>query len=159
MYDEKYGIPYTFVPQNPNPYSSKECKDAWKLIVSFGNDLTAVRKYIYWLFKKQLSSNTDIVSFNYINAAGLIRKYKIHFEKNKGFSRSSKVPSSLVSWCESHAPEVLENYELSTMNDLGALVAYYNKFKESAGLGKESLVISKAEQLGLIKNGKLNIRG
>ena len=159
MYEEKYGVPYTFVPQNPNPYSSKECRDAWKLIVAFKKNIVDVRKYIYWLFKKQLSSNTNIISFNYINTPALVRKYVLYAEKKKALTRSSKLPESFLDWCHTNVPGLFEAYELSTMNDLGALCAYCKRFNDSASLEDERLAISRAEHQGLIKDGKLNIRG
>jgi hypothetical protein len=54
--------------------------------------------------------------------------------------------------------DVFKLYALETMNDLGALVMYVKSYR--AELNEQSIevrVVSKAEELGLVKNGELNV--
>ena len=158
MYKEFYNIDYVFMPTNPNPYGAKECKDAWTLLAAFSNDAIEVRKYIYWVFKKGINKNASINSFGYINAPGLVRKYKLYAEKRKTLTRDSALPKRYIDWCESHIPNIFQNYELKTMNDLGALLSYTNAYLENEDT-IEREAIEEAIRCNLIKNGKLNIRG
>lgn len=156
MYREKYNTNYIFVPQNPNPYGGKECKDAWKLLASFNNDANRVRRYIYWVFKKVIKQSTQIVSFAYLNAAGSIRKYNLQEVEKNILKRSSKLPVIFTEWCLKTAPEIFRKYELSTINDLGALLNYVKFYKIENS--SEVVVLQEAERLCLIKDGKLNIK-
>lgn len=158
MYKEHYNVDYTFVPKSPNPYSSKECRDAWALLAAFDGNASEARKYIYWLFKKAINKTTAITHFGYINAPGIIRKYKLYSAKKNVLTRSSKLPDEFIIWCKSTIPEIFTKCALDTMNDLGALlsyVAHYNQaMKEDCA---EKQAICKAESFGLIREGKLNI--
>jgi dimeric dUTPase (all-alpha-NTP-PPase superfamily) len=158
MYKQFYNTDYIFVPKNPNPYSSKECRDAWALLVAFGKDANEVRKYIVWLFRKGINKNTAITHFGYINTPGIIRKYKLYAMKKNILTRSTILSQEFIDWCNIHTSEIFVNYTLGTMNDLGALLSYVKCYdadiKED---GIERKVLLKAEQCGFIKDGKLNI--
>jgi hypothetical protein len=157
MYKEFYSTEYVFVPQNPNPYGCKECKDAWKLLATFKGNAHAVRKYIYWVFKKLINKNTTITSFGYINTPGIIRKYNLYVQKKTTITRSTDLPREFTDWCKENTPSIFDDYELSTINDLGALLSY-TKFYEVDYLSAEAKAIQMAEKLNLIKNGKLNTK-
>lgn len=158
LYKEHYNVEYTFVPKSPNPYSSKECRDTWALLSAFDGNANDARKYIYWVFKKGINKTTTITNFGYINAPGLIRKYKLYAAKKNILNRSSKLPDEFVMWCKATIPEIFTKCALDTMNDLGALISfvacYGQTMKEDC---VEKKAISKAESLGLIKESKLNI--
>ncbi len=154
MYKEKYKTDYTFVPANPNPYGAKECRDSWALLASFGGNAHEVRKYIYWLFKQGINSNTQITHFGYINTAGLIRKYKLYAMRKNTFTRASKLPQDFIDWCRLNVPEIFDNYTLNTMNDLAAMIGYTKNYGVT---NSEEKVMSAAKQFGLIENGKLCI--
>jgi len=158
LYREAYQTGYTFVPNNPNPYSSKECKDAQKLLSAFDGNATMVRKYLWWFFKKQFRPSISIVSLNYFNAAGLIRKYKLQEQKSKILTRASVLPGDFLGWCKEYAAQIFDDFELSTMNDLGALLSYYNVYggDPSDILGS---VVGAARERKLIVGDKLNIGG
>ena len=157
MYKEHYKTEYVFVPQNPNPYGCKECKDAWRLLATFKGNAHAVRKYIYWVFKKLVSKNTAITAFGYINAPGIIRKYNLHVKKKTAVTRSTILPNEFIRWCKDNIPGIFDNYELATINDLGALLSFA-RFYEVDYSSDEAQAIRMAEKLNLIKNGKLNTR-
>ena len=155
MYKETYETDYVFVPSNRSPYSCKECKDAWKLLAAFKGNAHSVRKYIYWLFKR-LYKNTNIISFGYINTPGIIRKYNLHIKKRNKITRSTLLPAEFIEWCQKNTPDTLDKYELSTVNDLGALLGF-TKFYDTDSFN-EKKVIQIAEKFNLIKDGKLNIQ-
>lgn len=157
MYKDLFGTDYVFVPQNPNPYGAKEVKEAWKLLATFKNDAHEVRKYIYWVFKKIIRKSTNLVSFNYINAAGIIRRYNLHVQQKKAITRSTKLPAGFLDWCKEHIPDIFDEYELATINDLGALLSYV-KFYDVSDDAREIQAIRAAERFNLIKEGKLNIK-
>lgn len=157
MYRDLFETDYVFVPQNPNPYGAKEVKEAWKLLATFKNDAHEVRKYIYWVFKKIIKKSTDLVSFNYINASGIIRRYNLHVRKKQAITRSTKLPSGFLNWCKEHIPNIFDEYELTTVNDLGALLSYV-RFYDVADDAREIQAIKVAEKFNLIKEGKLNIK-
>lgn len=157
MYEGFYGTKYIFVPTNRSPYSCKECKDAWKLLATFKNDAHETRKYIYWVFKKLIRKNTSIVSFGYINSPGIIRKYNLHNLKKHTITRSTKLPDEFISWCRNNVSNLFSQYELSTVNDLGALLSVV-KFYNSEELREERMAIQVAERLNLVKDGVLNIK-
>ena len=102
-----------------------------------------------------IRSTTNIVSFAYINTPGIIRKYNIYNKKKTKITRSSKLPSKFLDWCLENIPEIFYNYEFTTMNDLGAVLSYTKAYCPDGKI--ETLAIKKAEEFGLIKNGKLNI--
>lgn len=157
MYKETYGTEYVFVPSNRNPYSCKECRDAWKLLATFKGNAHAVRKYIYWLFRKLINKNTNIISFNYINTAGIIRKYNLYSKKKNKITRFTSLPAEFIDWCKKNIPNIFDSYELSTVNDLGALLSHIN-FCGTDKFNDETQAIQMAEKLNLVKNGRLNIR-
>lgn len=157
LYKEAYGTDYAFVPNNPNPYSSKECKEAWKLLSTFGGDANIVRKYLWWFFTKQFRKSMDIVSLNYFNAPGLIRKYNLIVQKQKTITRASLLPDNFIVWCKANAAEIFNNYELSTMNDLGALLQFYTAYKMNDAESLEAKVIQAARDNNLIVENKLNV--
>ena len=154
-YKEKYNTNYTFVPSNMNPYSSKECRDAWSLLAAFDGDSHKVRKYIIWLFNS-INKNTNIISFGYIKTQALINKYNLKNIKKGTFQRESKLPSLFTEWCIKNVPGVFDKYALETMNDLGALFNYYKSYLKDTNCD-ESLLVNEAEKQGLIKLDKLNI--
>jgi hypothetical protein len=156
MYEEFYDTPYVFVPKNPNPFGSKECRDTWALLSAFNGNAHSVRKYIYWFFKHGLSKNSNIISFAYINTPALIRKYMLHVKKKNILTRASKLPTAFVDWCREFAPSIFDSYALETMNDLGALLSYVQYYGSEVG-DVEAQTIQRASELGLIKNGKINI--
>ena len=156
MYKERYNTNYVFIPSNFNPYSSKECRDTWALLAAFNGNAHDVRKYIYWLFKKGTNKSTTITSFGYVNTPTLIRKYNLQVASKHILHRESKLPTELINWCKNNIPKILENYSLDTMNDLGALLNYCKTYPPSNG-SNELLVLTEAEKMGLIKEGKLNI--
>jgi len=158
MYKELYTTDYVFVPKNPNPYSSKECKDAWTLLATFKNDANEVRRYIFWLFKKVIRQETNLSSFGYLNTPTLIRKYKIQADRKNVYTRSSKLPETYIQWCKDNIAGIFDKYALDTMNDLGALYSYVKEYSDE--LGSESIeqkAILQAEQFELIKDGKLKV--
>lgn len=158
MYREFYKTSYIFVPQNPSPYSSKECRDAHKLLAAFGGNAHQTRKYIYWVFTKLIRRNTDITAFGYINTAGIIRKYKLQEQKKHILTRASNLPSAFIEWCKEYAVQIFDNYELSTMNDLGALLQYYDAHIKNPD-SIEAMVINEARERKLVLENKLNIGG
>lgn len=154
-YKKKYGVDFTFIPQNPNPFSSKEIKDIRILLNAFNGDAVSVRKYIKWIFTKAITSSTKITSFGYLVTPNLIRKYKLKVRDKP--NRASNLPKSFLSWLKENIPEILERYELSTYNDLSALLSHYNKFSDSVNLTVEKDVLNQAESMELIIDGKINI--
>lgn len=155
MYKEFYDTEYVFVPRNPNPYGCKECKDAWSLLAAFDGNADKARRYLYWLFRKGINKNTNITSFGYVNTPGLIRKYNLYAKKKNILGRESKLPRIFIEWCAQNEEGVFNNYNLETMNDLGAMISFYEKY--GTNMDDIKRVLTKAEVLGLIKNGKLNI--
>jgi hypothetical protein len=154
-YKKKYGVDYTFVPRNPNPYSAKECKDAWTMLAAFDKNALETRKYIIWAFKFGIGSGAQITSLAYLNVPGLIRRYKL-WAKNTGILRRETIlPKEFLTWCELNVKEIFSKHCLETMNNLGAIINYANAYPEESQV--ELLVIVKATELGLIKDGKLNI--
>jgi len=124
MYKDFYGTEYVFVPKNPNPYGSKECKYGWSLLASFNGSAHSVRKYLFWLFKRGLNKKATITSFGYVNTPALIRKYNLYHKKKNILTRAAKLPNKFVDWCQQNTPEIFKHYALETMNDLGALLSY-----------------------------------
>lgn len=116
-----------------------------------------VRKYIKWIFTKAITNSTKITSFGYLTTPNLIRKYKLKIKEKDKPNRASKLPKSFIKWIKETKPEVLERYELGTYNDLSALLSHYNKFSDSVVLPLEQEVLTYAESMGLIKDGKINI--
>jgi len=157
MYKEFYGTEYAFVPKNPNPYGCKECKDAWALLATFKNDAHEVRKYLYWVFKKLIKKSTNIVSFKYVSSPGIIRKYNLYVQKKHTLTRSSNLPNEFIAWCKSNIPNIFDEYELTTINDLGALLSLVNFHNVDDG-SIEKQAIAMAEKLKLIQDNKLNMR-
>lgn len=157
MYREFFGTDYVFVPQNPNPYGAKEVKEAWKLLATFKNDAHEARRYIYWVFKKVIRRSTNLTSFNYINAPGIIRKYNLHAQKKRAITRSTQLPSGFLSWCKENIPNIFDEYELATVNDLGALLSFV-KFYDVSEDARELQAIKTAERFNLIRDGRLNIK-
>jgi hypothetical protein len=153
-FNEFYGVDYSLVPKNPNPYGIKECKDAWSLLATFKNDGHEVRRYTHWVFSKGISRGTNITSFGYIVAPWLIRKYQLYVNKKRTLTRSSLLPAHYIEWCRENTPDIFKKYSLSTMNDLGSLLQYTSVYSLEDSI--ESLVICKAKQIGLIKNNRLN---
>lgn len=156
MYKERYSTDYVFVPSNFNPYSSKECRDSWALLAAFNGNANEVRKYIYWLFKKAINKHTTITSFGYLNAPALVRKYNLQVISKNFLRRESKLPEAFIEWCKANASTVCDKYELSTMNDLGAILNYCKTYPPAEG-SDESKVLVEAERMGLTKTGKLNV--
>jgi hypothetical protein len=111
MYEKTYGANYMFVPRNPNPFSAKECRDAWSLLGAFGGDAHQVRKYLYWVFTKAINKNTEIVSFGYVNAPALVRKYVIKSKKKHVLGRESKLPKEFLNWCKSNTPSIFDKVQ------------------------------------------------
>lgn len=158
MYKEFYNTDYIFVPSNPNPYSSKECRDSHKLLAAFKGNANEVRKYIYWVFKKGINKNTTMTSFGYINTPGLVRKYNIYATRKTILRRESRLPKSFTEWCRSYAPELFDKYNLETMNDLGAMLSYYKTYSKTKTLEKEFDLILEAKKRNLInQDGSLNV--
>jgi len=67
------------------------------------------------------------------------------------------LPSGFLDWCKEHIPNIFDEYELTTLNDLGALLSFV-KFYDVNEDAREFQAIHAAEKFGLIKEGKLNIR-
>ncbi len=99
----------------------------------------------------------DIVSLNYFNAPGLVRKYNLIVQKQKTITRASGLPGDFITWCKANAAEIFNNYELSTMNDLGALLQFYVTYKINDSESLEAKVIQAARDNNLIVNNKLNV--
>jgi hypothetical protein len=158
-YQEHYSTNYTFVPQNPNPYGSKECRDAWAMLAAFNGNAHDARKYIYWVFHKAINKTTAITSLGYLNAPGLIRKYKLYAQRKDILNRASRLPQEFLDWWAVNASSIQANYAMVTMNDLGALLSYVNHYTDIPAESEERLAIKKAEQLNLIVSGKLNVGG
>jgi len=91
LYKQRYGVEYLFVPQSPNPFSAKECKDVWTIIRTFGN-MEDTRKYLIWAFKKGIGNNAKITSLAYLKTHDLIRKFMLSLEKNNAMKRYSNLP-------------------------------------------------------------------
>lgn len=158
MYKDLYGTDYVFIPKNPNPYGAKECKDSWSLLAAFNGNAHDVRKYIYWLFTKGINKNTTITSFGYTTTPAIIRKYNLYLQKKNILDRSSKLPKIFIDWCRTYVPNIFDRYALDTMNDLGALIAHVNAYKnEILSDSDEYRLLSVAESHNLVKNGRLNI--
>lgn len=156
MYEEFYGTKYVIVPKNPNPFGIKEIKDIWSLLAAFEGDVNRVRKYLYWLFKKNLSKTTAIISFGYLLAPGLVRKYVLYESKKNTLRRDSSLPNGFLEWCNDNVPSIFELYSLKTMNDLGALVSYCLAQKMEDG--PEIILVKRAKEFGLIsKDGTLKV--
>jgi hypothetical protein len=153
-YLKKYNTNYLFVPRNPNPYSAKECRDANLMLATFGKNGLEVRTYIIWAFKFGLGSNAQITSIAYLNAPGLIRKFKLWLEKRKTPTRSTQLPKEFLDWCKIEVPELFTKYTLETINDLGAVLNYARTYSAESQI--ELKAIQQATTLGLIKDDKLN---
>jgi len=157
-YKSFYSTDYTFVPKNPNPFGAKECRDAWTLLAAFNKDIGEARKYIVWVFTKGINKGTAITNFGYILAPGLIQKYKLYALKKNILTRASKLPEQFISQCKTNWPGIFMSFELVTMNDLGALIKHIEFYEQKIATDAiERKVLNAAEQLGLVKNGKLNI--
>lgn len=157
-YQERYSTNYTFVPQNPNPYGAKECRDAWTMLAAFNGNAHDVRRYIYWVFHKAINKSTTITSLAYLNAPGLIRKYKLYAQKKDILNRASKLPQEFLDWWNNNAKTIQTNYAMSTMNDLGSLLSYVNHYDvDIRPDAEERAAIKTAERMNLIVNGKLNV--
>lgn len=129
------------------------------MLSAFEGNAHEVRKYIYWFFTKFIGRGTDITSLAYLNAPGILRKYKLYVEKKKTFTRASNLPKEFVSWCQDNIPDIFDTYELGTMNDLGALLSYVKSYSDEIDVeSSEFRAIAQATKMNLIKNDKLNIR-
>ena len=154
-YEKKYGIKYIFVPKNQSPFNAKECRDAWIMLAAFEKNALEVRKYILWSFKYGIGPKAKITSLAYLNVGGLIREYNLWSLKRNVFRRDSLLPDSLIEWCKNNISEVFKKHSLETMNDLGAILSYSKTYFEKDSI--EEMIINKAVELGLIKDGQLNI--
>lgn len=157
-YKKHYKTNFALVPNSPNPFSSKEVKDIWKLISAFDGNALDVRKYILWFFSKKIKGSTNITSIAYLNTPNIIREFKIKLEKSKHYTRASKLPPSFIKWCQDNEPSIFNTHELSTMNDLGSILFFTKVFGKSVPNSSENAVIKRAEEMGLIKNGRINIK-
>jgi hypothetical protein len=155
-YKEFYGVDYAWVPKSPNPYSSKECKDANSLLATFSGNAHTVRKYINWFFAKKIRGNTKIVSMAYLTTPNIIREYVLYRRNKNRVARSNELSGDFLNMCEKIAPSIFRNYELKTVNDLGAILNTY-KFYKMDEESDEHKVIAEAQRCGLIENGQLKI--
>jgi len=155
-YREFYQTDYTFVPKTPNPYGIKECRDVWVLLAMFNKNIHDARKYIVWLFGKGLNKGTSITNFGYILTPALVQKYKLYSIKKNVLNRASKLPENFIEYCKTNFSEIFNTTSLDTMNDLGALLAHVKCY--DIGFRPDSVekkVLEAAEQMGLVKDGKL----
>lgn len=153
LYKKKFKTDYVFVPENVNPFSSLECKYTAVLLSTFNNDALEVRKYLKWLFDKELRGHTKITSFGYLKVPGIIRKYQLYRCEQKVVTRVSKLPKQFIDWCKKNT-KIFDNYSLDNYNDL---VAVYNCVK-TYNIDKnkdENKVLEKAESMRLIVDGKI----
>ena len=77
-------------------------------------------------------------------------QYNLYSKKKHSITRSTKLPNALIDWCNQNAANIFSSYELSTVNDLGALLSVV-KFYKTDELTMEKMVIQQAEKLNLIK--------
>lgn len=156
-YREKYHTDYVFVPSNPNPYSAKEVKDIRTMLATFQNQALEVRRYILWAFQYGLGSNAQITSLAYLNAPGLVRKFKLWDQKRNVLTRSTPLPREFLDWCKDNQPTIFTKHSLETLNDLGAILNYARTYPDDSGI--ELKVLERATELKLIKDNKLNVGG
>jgi hypothetical protein len=154
-YQKRYHIDYTFVPSNPYPFSSKEVLDANVLLATFNKTALDVRRYIIWAFRCGIGSNAKITSLAYLKAPGLIRKFKLWDLNRNVLTRSTQLPKEFLEWCKTEVADLFSKHTLETMMNLGAILNYANTYPNESEV--ELRVINKAAELGLIKDGKLNV--
>jgi len=155
-YKEQYSTNYVFVPKNPNPYSSKECRDANALLAAFEGNAHEVRRYIHWLFSKVIKRSTKIVSFGYLTTPALIRRYKLIVREKNSTTRFTFLPQKYLDWCKENVGGIFGSYALKTMNDLGSLLQLVKSYPEVySDDTMEKIAIEGAVKAGLVKNGAL----
>jgi hypothetical protein len=156
LYKNRYGVDFLFTPKSPNPFKSKECKDAQVLIAAFGGALPVV-DYLKWAFEQGgIPKSSQVVSLAYLTTPNLIRKFLLINKRKHVLTRSSPVPTSFLEWCKISIPELLNNYTLDTMNDLGSLLSYVKSVSLDDN-SPEAQAIQAATKLSLIVDGQLNI--
>lgn len=147
QYQKKYGVEYALIPQNPNPFSSKEVVDLSRILATFGGDAKEVARYIKWVFDKKIRESTKLTSIAYFKAPDLVRKFKLMRAEKKKQKRSEGLPRKLVEWIQKEVPEVLEQYEMKTLNDLYSLKNFVATYDLQDG--PEIILLDKAKEFGL----------
>jgi hypothetical protein len=147
-YKEFYGHSYTFEISNPIPYKSKDFVMARRMLAMFNGDAHEIRTYIRWVFSKKVKTvKYPITSIGFFTKGNIVNEYKHAKARSFVLKRHTPLPNDFLSWCNENFPDVFNNHDLKTWNDLNGLITYIKSYGDD---GFEGSVIKEAVKRGML---------
>lgn len=161
-YEEKYGVKY--LVKGKNVLSTKETKDLSEVLKIFQgpnwNGLSREERdslkkeinlkmfnYINWMFDFKLKGKS-VTSTGIFLLTPMLNEFNIMWQKHKSKSLSSDGFSKLIEYIKKDVPGYLENYELTSKEDL--LMIYKIWEKKGFPDNDTARVCNKAKDLNII---------
>lgn len=139
LYEEYYGIPFTFSLSEKGLFRGVEAFHIRKLIGMFNSNAIEAKTYIKWLFDTKVKIRKKrITSLGFLANAGVIQEYKLKKAKSNRIERSTKLPENMVKWISHFAPGLLDVISLNDFGELNLLLTYYKEghFKDNEDVEK-----------------------
>ena len=126
-----YEHPYIFTFANPNPYKDKDFVMARRILNMFQGNAREAKIYIRWVFAKRIRTPKYAVhSLGFFASQRFVNDYLYAKSRSNVLRRTTPLPKDFLSWCKDNYPEVFENQELETWNDLNGLISYIKSYGE-----------------------------
>ncbi len=126
QYTEHYGTDFVFSLDDKGLFGGKEVHFIRKVYSQLGNDVTAARAYIQWIFADKVARRKKrITGLSFLAVPELIQEFKLTYSKKKQITRNKPLPPKMIQWVEEHAPQVISSISLRDWGELKmALDAY-----------------------------------
>lgn len=149
-YLEFYGQPFVFSYANPIPYKDKEYVQARRLLTMFNGDAKEVKTFIKWVFVKRVKEPTyPVTSLGFLTTQKFVNEYLQAKARSAILKRTSTLPETFIDWCKAECPEIFQQAQLQTWNDLNFIITYVQCYGADNLQGR---VVLKAQEMGLISS-------
>lgn len=149
LFNKFYGYPYVFSFDGKSLYKGKDFTMARRILNMFDWNAREAKIYIRWVFEKRVKTvNYTVYSFGFFASQKFVNEYFHAKNRSMVLRRYTKLPQDFLSWCKNNHPDIFQQQELETWNDLNGLISHIKIYNN----GIESYIIDEAVKRRMLED-------
>lgn len=128
LYEQYYGTAFTFSLNEKGLFRGTEMHHVRRMYAMFDAKVEYARAYMDWLFETKVKQRKrKITSLGFLATPTVITEFKLCLQKKLSICRDTPLPAGMLTWIQSHVPELPNHVALSDHGDLHLLLSHYKR--------------------------------